>query len=233
MLSNGNFVIGSLANQEVPGAVYDLQMRVSDVNLIPIIDTVIFDDGWNFLPVYSGLDFIDENNIWTATYPLLGDSYSDWEYGRIYIFDAELNVKGAKYFGGSSSLYLYSLKALEDGGCIITGITPDENNSDYNDVFFKKVMPYDIITHAEETSDPNDYDVLIYPNPVVNELKVETFRRNLDISLFSSDGGYVILNKELTVPYTIIETSNLKTDSYIYKISENGKTIQTGKIIKK
>ncbi|MEZ5199224.1 MAG: hypothetical protein R2764_23415 [Bacteroidales bacterium] len=137
-LSSGDLIIGSLAAQEVPGAFYDLRVRVCDTTLIPNRDTVIFDEGYNFLPLYSGLDFINENNIWVATYPQLGDSYSEWEYGRIYIFDANLNVKGAKYFGGSTSLYLFSLKVLDDGGCIITGITPDDGGKGYDDVFIKK-----------------------------------------------------------------------------------------------
>ncbi|MCD4695167.1 MAG: hypothetical protein K8S16_02915, partial [Bacteroidales bacterium] len=120
-LTGDNLVIGSLAHQDV-GSFYDLRMRVCGTDLEPILDTIIIDDGFNWLPAFSGLDLIDENNIWVATYPQMGKSTSDWEYGRIYIFDNELNVKGSKYFGGTSSLYLYSLKALDDGGCIITGI---------------------------------------------------------------------------------------------------------------
>jgi hypothetical protein len=231
-LSSGDLIIGSLATQEIPSAFYDLRIRVCDTNLIPNRDTVIFDDGYNFLPLHSGLDFTNENNIWVATYPQLGDSYSEWEYGRIYIFDSDLNVKGAKYFGGSTSLYLFSLKALDDGGCIITGITPDDGAKGYDDVFIKKVMPGDIITNAEETSDPDDQDVLVYPIPFTDWIKIETYRKALTFSLFSNTGECFVLNKNLSVPKTEQETSHLNKGTYIYKISENGKTIQSGKIIK-
>ncbi|NOX45840.1 MAG: hypothetical protein GXO89_02555 [Chlorobi bacterium] len=167
-LASGNIIIASLANQEVPGAFYDLRVRVSNTELDALKDTVIIDNGKNFLPMLSGLDFTDENNIWVATYPQMGKSNADWEYGRIYLFDNNLNVKGAKYFGGTLSLYLYSLKALEDGGCIITGIAADDKVKGYTDVFIKKVMPDDILTHAEETPEPADRDVLLYPVPLAN-----------------------------------------------------------------
>ncbi|MEZ5198825.1 MAG: T9SS type A sorting domain-containing protein [Bacteroidales bacterium] len=231
-LADGNLVIGSLAHQDV-GSFYDLRMRVCGIDLEPIKDTIIIDDGFNWLPVLSGLDFIDENNIWVVTYPQMVKSTSDWEFGRIYIFDSNLNVKGAKYFGGTTPLYLYSLKALDDGGCIITGITPDDEGKGYSDVYIKKVMPDDILTHAEETIEPDDQDVLVYPIPFSNELSIETYRRNLTFSLFYIDGKCVVSNQKLTIPNTRIETSNLEKGNYIYKISTDGKTIQTGKIIKR
>jgi hypothetical protein len=232
-LSDGHIVMGSLANQEFPGADYDLHMWVTDTNLVPLKDTVIFDEGWNFLPAFSGLDFLDENNIWVVTYPEWVNTPTTEEWGRIYIFNAELEVKGAKYFGESTPRYLYSVKALNDGGCIITGIVYDENSNTFHDVYIKKVMLNDIITNAEDTPDQYDYDVLLYPNPVQYELRIETYRRNLYVELCDLDGNCVVPAKKLCVPNSFINTSNLKQGTYIYKISENGKAIQTGKIIKK
>ncbi|MCF8369375.1 MAG: T9SS type A sorting domain-containing protein [Bacteroidales bacterium] len=231
-LSDGNLVIGSLANQEVPGAYYDLHMRISDTDLVPLMDTVIFDDGRNWLPAFSGLDFVDEDNIWVVTYPQ-DETFPNTEgIGRIYLFDSGLNVKGAKYFGGSTPRYLYSIKALEDGGCIITGIQDDEGGTGYRDAYFKKVMPESIITHAEETTDPNDYDVLVYPVPFDSYIKIETYRADLSVSLYSQDGGKLIANLKLSIPRTQIETTGLNPGYYIYKISDNGKTIQSGKVLK-
>ncbi|MEZ5084663.1 MAG: T9SS type A sorting domain-containing protein [Bacteroidales bacterium] len=233
LLSNGNFIIGSLANQEVPGAFYDLHMWISDTDLVPIHDTVFFDEGKNWLPAFSGLDFIDENNIWVVTYPQM-QSYPTAEgVGRIYLFDSQLNVKGAKYFGGDTARYLYSIKALEDGGCIITGVQDDEDSNGYTNAYFKKVMAIDIISYAEETADPNDRDVLVYPVPFENELRIETYRIGLSLSLFSLDGKRVISDSKLSIPHTRIETSHLTQGNYLYHISANGKSIQSGQIIKK
>ncbi|OQX78621.1 MAG: hypothetical protein B6D61_05095 [Bacteroidetes bacterium 4484_249] len=231
-LPDGNIIIGSLANQDVPNAFYDLRVRVTGEDLEPIRDTVIFDDGFNWLPAINGLDYTDVNNIWVVTYPQLGKSTSDWEYGRIYIFDQYLNVKGAKYFGGTLSLYLYSIKALDDGGCIITGIAADEQNKGYTDVYIKKVMPEDILTNAEETPEQNDIDVLVYPVPFGNELNIETYRRGLNISLHSMEGHCIISQSPLNIPNTQINTSNLEKGFYNYSIYDNGKIIQSGKIIK-
>lgn len=231
-LANGNMIIASLANQEVPGAFYDLRVRLCNTDLEAYKDTVIFDDGKNILPIYSGLDFIDENNIWVVTHSQDGKSTDDWEYGRIYIFDANLNVKAAKYFGGTMDKYLYSIKALEDGGCIITGITPDPEKKGNKDIYIKKVMLNDILTHAEETPDINDQDVLLYPVPFNSEIQIETYRKGLSISLYSI-GGYCILDKEkLKVPHTTIQTPGLAKGVYSYSIFDDGKIIQSGKIIK-
>ena len=230
-LTGDNLVIGSLAHQDV-GSFYDLRMRVCGTDLEPILDTIIIDDGFNWLPAFSGLDLIDENNIWVATYPQMGKSTSDWEYGRIYIFDNELNVKGSKYFGGTSSLYLYSLKALDDGGCIITGIAADDQKKGYTDVYIKKVMPDDILVHAEKTPEVNDMDVLLYPVPFTNKLNIETYRKGLFLSLYSMDGRCLVQQIPLEIPNTNINTSNLKKGFYNYSIYDNGKIIQSGKIIK-
>ncbi|MEZ5199225.1 MAG: T9SS type A sorting domain-containing protein [Bacteroidales bacterium] len=94
-------------------------------------------------------------------------------------------------------------------------------------------MPGDIITNAEETPDPDDHDVLVYPVPFTNEINIETYRKALTFSLFSTAGECFVLNKNLSVPNTELETSHLNRGAYIYKISDNGKTIHTGKIIKK
>ncbi len=231
-LSNGNIIIGSLVNNSVPNAFYDLQMRITDENLVPILDTVIFDEGFNWLPLLHGLDYSDENNIWVVTYPQLGKSTSDWEFGRIYIFDSELNVKGAKYFGGTSSLYLYSVKALDDGGCIITGIAADEQKKGFKDVYIKKVVAEDILTNAEDTPESNDMDVLLYPIPFNDKLFIETYRKNLTFTLYSTNGKCIIDKNRLINPKTTIETSDLEKGFYIYSIYDNEKIIQTDKIIK-
>ena len=230
-LSDGNIIIASQANQEVPGAFYDLRVRLCDTDLVAYKDTVIFEDGKNRLPIHSGLDFIDENNIWVVTDAQEGKS----EYGKIYIFDAGLNVKGAKYFGGFVPKYLYSIKALPDGGCIITGTTPkDGKNGEKSDknVYIKKVMPFDILTHAEETLDEDDCDVLLYPVPFDRELKIETYRENLSFSMFSVSGECVVLRQQLTIPNTSIKTPNIGKGAYFYSIYDNGQIIQSGKIIK-
>ena len=230
-LSSGNIITGSLA-----GGInnyYDLMVKICDTNLNVIKDTIIVDAGMNVLPAYRGLDFIDEDNIWMVTYPQYGKNTEEWQLGRIYLFDSELNVKGSKYFGDMKSLYLCSISATDDGGCIITGEAADGQNKGYTDVYIKKVKPEDIFTSAEDTPDINDMDVLLYPVPFEDVLYVETFRKGLTITVYSSNGVNTLSNKKLDIPYTAIQTSDLKSGLYFYSVFENTELIQSGKIIKK
>jgi hypothetical protein len=231
-LSDGSMIIASLVNQQVPGAFYDLNVRVCDTMLNVIKDTVIFDTGKNFLPAFDGLDYTDENSIWVVTHSKGVIATKEWEYGRIYIFDPDLNVKGAKYFGGTTSKYLYSIKALEDGGCIITGAIPNQSKKGYSDVYVKKVMPDIILQHAEDIPEFDFLDVLVFPVPFENEILLETYRPDLYFSLFALEGKCIISDMSLQIPHTRVHTTNLSKGFYLYSISYKNRIIQSGKLIK-
>jgi len=231
-LSDGSMIIASLVNQDVPGAFYDLSVRVCDTMLNVIKDTVIFDSGKNFLPAFEGLDFTDENSIWVVTHPQGIVSGKEWEYGRIYIFDPDLNVKGAKYFGGTISKYLFSIKALSDGGCIITGRAPGQSPNGYYGAYIKKVMPDIILQHAEDIPEFDFNDVLIFPVPFENEILLETYRPDLYFSLFALEGKCIISDMSLQIPHTRVHTTNLSKGFYLYSISYKNRIIQSGKLIK-
>jgi hypothetical protein len=231
-LSDGSIIIASLVYQEVPGAFYDLNVRVCDTMLNVIKDTVIFDTGKNFLPAFEGLDYTDENSIWVVTHPQGVVATKEWEYGRIYIFDPDLNVKGSKYFGGTKSKYLFSIKALEDGGCIITGAIANQSNKGYADVYIKKVMPDIILQHAEDIPEFDFQDVLLFPVPFENEIMLETYRPDLSFSLFTLDGKCIISDTRLQIPHTRVNTTGLDKGFYLYSISYKNRIIQSGKLIK-
>lgn len=144
-----------------------------------------------------------------------------------------MNLKGAKYFGGTMSLYLNSIKATNDGGCVITGEAADGQDKGLSDIYIKKVMPEDILTNAEETPALYDSDVLIYPVPFSDRFYIETYRENLSFRLISNTGNVILDNKPLQIPTTLINSADLKNGIYFYSIQDGNKIIQTGKIIKK
>jgi hypothetical protein len=235
-LPDGNIIMATIANQSVPGAYYDLRMATLTPDLIMLKDSTYFDQGKSYIPDYTSLDYVDPDNIWVVTHLKDGKLNKDWEKGRIFVFNSEMNLKGSKYFSGSLPTYLFSIKALEDGGCIITGVTPKagkEGEKGNKDIYIKKVMLEDILANAEDTPSPNDRDVLVFPVPFMDKLTIETYRRDLTFSLFTNEGKAVVSSINLQIPRTNLPSSKLEVGIYYYNIYDNHKVIQTGKLIKK
>ncbi len=232
-LPDGNIMVANMANQSVPGAYYDIRLRIVDEGFNTLKDTTFFDEGKNRLADFSSLDYIDPDNIWVVSHNRTWkSSKDDWEKARVYIVDSDLNVKGAKYFAGDLDVYLYSTKALEDGGCIITGMVPKDGKSyDWN-IYIRKILPDDVFTGAEETPALDDSDVLLYPIPFDKKLHIETYRKGLSLSLYDGNGKNVIVQHSLNIPYTEISTQNLISGVYLYSIYDGNKVIETGKVIK-
>jgi len=233
-LPNGDIIVANMANQEVPGAYYDIRLRIVDEGFNTLKDTTFFDEGKNRLAYYSSLDYVDPDNIWVASY-INGwkSSKDEWENARVYIVDSELNVKGAKYFAGDLDVYLYSTKALEDGGCLITGVVPMEGKPSNYHSYIRKIMPDDVLTGAEQTTAIDDSDVLLFPIPFDDKLNIETYRKGLSLSLFNGNGKCIIGQQSLHIPYTEIDTHSLVSGVYLYSVYDENKVIETGKIIKK
>ncbi len=168
----------------------------------------------------NAIDFTYNDNIWI--FGALDHLASDPIYAEafVYILDSTLDVKGLKYFEGNISYNAFFTEATQDGGCVLGGFLSDYqgvNPSDY-DIWIKKVFPDDITTYAEDTPDPYDRDVLVYPNPFTDKLIIKTIRKDLTLSLFTIDGGKVIEENIENNLNHILNTSYLKKGTYIYKI---------------
>ncbi len=232
-LPDGNIIVANMANQSVPGAFYDIRLRIVDEGFNTLKDTTFFDEGKNGLADFSSLDYVDPDNIWVVSHNRTWkSSKDDWENARVYIVDSEMNVKGAKYFAGDLDVYLYSTKALEDGGCIITGTVPKEGKTNDKNAYIRKIMPDDVFTNAEETPATDDSDVLLFPNPVKDVLHIETYRKGLSVSLYNESGKCVNERTELHIPGTQLNISRLPAGLYFYSVFDKEKVIETGKIIK-
>lgn len=230
-LPNGNLITANRASME-PGADQDLYVKIMDQELNTLNDTLLYYDEQVYCPVMSGLDFTDENNIWVGSFVGIPPSFSGSEVFRILIFDSEANLKGMKAYGGEMRYWFFNLFATSDGGCILTGVTPDYEGADNSNGYIIKVMPGDILTDAEETPFEFDMDVAVFPNPFSGSLHFESARKNLWVSLVDNTGKEV-LNGELSgLSRTGLATNHLPPGFYYYNITDNGRTIQSGKLIK-
>ena len=184
------------------------------------------------MAVYNGLEFIDNNNIWIPTYVDIPTNLPGAELFRFHIFDTNLNLKGVKEYGGDKHYCLFNTLVTSDGGCLLTGMVPDYEGSWNHDAYVIKVMPEDVLTFAEETPFDFDRDVIVFPNPFLTEINIQTVRKNLTFNMFDIIGN-LILSKEIDhIPNYTLSTGNINSGFYFYTIHYRNRTIQSGKLIK-
>lgn len=88
-------------------------------------------------------------------------------------------------------------------------------------------------TPALKVGNPNDV-VSIYPNPSKASINIELVdaaqTTNPELKLYDALGAMVI-NKSLTDKTTTLNTNNFPSGIYFYKVFDNDKTVQSGKLI--
>jgi hypothetical protein len=233
-LSNGNLFIVNSESQETPGAYNDFQVRISNPNFNTVRDTLIIETDNLYTPVYKGVDYYYEDLVWSCTFDQGFTFWPGTKNYTLYLFDSEMNLLGKKIFGGYSRWWFYHLLATSDGGCIITGIIrePEGNEHMEYDLYVQKVMPDDVITNIDDVGFRRNDDVLVYPNPFKNKLKIQSNQKGLKIILFDSMGRIVMEEKINNNPQDDYKTDYIKTGLYYYQISNNNRTIKCGKLIK-
>jgi len=188
----------------------------------------------DFPAAWDNLSFTNKNNIY-----LVGTnntSFNPYETKPSFIFVNNLNdtigLNWQKLIGGDAYYSVMNVIATEDGGCFIAS-TRSDNLYDY-DMYFIKLDSNGNITHVNgEPSEQQAKEVILYPNPATTEL---TIRKAVQVGSctveFFSITGKKVLSQQLTNNTTKIDISNLQKGSYIYKITDNNKVLDSGKWIK-
>jgi hypothetical protein len=231
LLPNSNFIQASRAAME-PGAYNDLYVRIMDEEFNTIRDTLLLYPEWVYIPYYEGIGFTDPNQIWVATFEPEFNYVPGTEVFRFHIFDSNLNLTGMKVYGGDRRYTFLNMIATSDGGCLLTGTIPDYNGSYNDNGYIIKVMPEDILTHAEETLIPNDRNVIIYPNPFTNEIRFQTAREDLTFELYDFIGKKILSVELNDYSESTIAMSSVNEGIYFYSIRYDKRIIQSGKMIK-
>ena len=232
-LSNNNLLYISINGGSFYYDVIDV--RISDMDLDFMADTMLIRQDTNMYPgSYNGMDFITEDEIFIVGFTpgfMFLPGTNDY---KIYVLDSELNYKGAKVYGGETRYSITDIVATSDGGCLVAGVVPDfEGSYDYV-VYIRKIESGDIYTYAEETIDPNDRDVSVWPNPFGDHIIVQTLRKGLKFLLFDEKGKMVLQTDILSNQPNSINSGAIPNGAYVYKVFsiEGDKLVQTGKLIK-
>jgi hypothetical protein len=79
-------------------------------------------------------------------------------------------------------------------------------------------------------------EILFYPNPFTTSINIRindiSQMKNCEVRIYNIVGEQVI-SRRITRQTTTLEKGNLQTGIYFYKVIDNGKTIQSGKLISK
>jgi hypothetical protein len=230
-LPNGNLILAVRENNYGAKAEGLLVMLLAP-DFTFTLDTFMVRPGMVYLPMFNGLDYTDPDNIWIATFNMMGSSTPTSVF-HVQVFDSEMNLKGVKEYGGKKKLYrFYNLLATSDGGCLITGEVPVCDTCENHNGYLFKVMPEDfVITAINEQSSKAAYSVEVFPNPFRENLSVHANAEGLRISVHDFTGNKVI-EAEIQTTGLNLNTGHLGLGIYFYQIFENGNVVKSGKLIK-
>lgn len=230
-LSNGNAILANRST-EITGSDYsDLEMRLYDENFNLIKDTIINHDERVSIPTYRGLDYVNEDNIWVATFERIPETgIMGTEVFRIFVFDKQLKLKGEKVFGGDTRYWFWDLLATSDEGCLLTGQVPEFEGSDFADCYFIKVMPDDILTEVSESK--FDRKTKVFPLPANDVLNINNLKKASELIIYDLVGKQLV-SYQINKGDNIVKLDLLKSGIYIGVIIQDGNVFENHKIMKK
>jgi hypothetical protein len=161
-----------------------------------------------------------------------GFSGNDPSWYYITKLNENLEIQYEKYIGGDAYYWLFSVVAAKDGGVLLAGTTSELGApSHMKDGYFIKLDSTGCITDMPENSNVQIKEVLVYPNPGVNEIYVRTALKKCSIKIFDTQGNCVI-NQAIEDHIIRLNVDVLLPAIYPYIIKQNNKVIETGKWIK-
>lgn len=185
--------------------------------------------------VTKSLTFLSPNNIFIGStvnvqpfaFPI------ENSYISLYNLDESLNLKWQMYYGGDAYYLLKSIEATTDGGCIILGQIY-EHRADgpfERDIVVIKVNPDGTITSIDGEAPIPVKNAIIAPNPGQNYLQLHTGMYPALLKVFNIN-GQVVLEEDIHQNTTTINTSSLKSGTFVWKLIKDGELVETGKWVK-
>ena len=193
-------------------------------------------DTINYPGSCRNMDFIDNNNIFYGGVANIIPEHYPWQVEPTWIMlnnlDSNLNINWQRFYGGDAFYYLWGLRATQDGGCIML-CTRYDHNTQYHeyDIYILKVDSLGLITNINENTKINISNAIVYPNPGTNYLNIKTKLKNSTFELIDFTGK-IIIRKFLNSFTKQINTSNIPSGMYFYRIHDNEEIIESGKWVK-
>jgi hypothetical protein len=149
--------------------------------------------------------------------------------------DSLLNIRWERFYCNDEYYYdLMNVLATKDGGCLLVG-----NRYDYNaeikerDIYILKVNDEGLIVNTNEPFNIKVSEAIVFPNPGTNRLNLRIAEQHPK-SIFElyDMKGRLVIHKKVTGKWSEINTTLLKSGTYIYKIYNKTGLNEKGKWIK-
>jgi hypothetical protein len=198
-----------------------------------------FKDVWNISACFNSLSFIDTSAIYIA-YLSPGLHWyppSELNYSIVVKLNSALDVKWEKFYGDSAtmSMDLLNIFATKDSCCIITGdiqFSPFDG-TDIKTFIVKLDKDGNLPTAMHEPL-IKAHNLILYPNPGNENLNIRTAVQSVGgVFKLYCITGKTVLEAKLNDRSTSIHTDHLPPGTYLYEYILDGKTIESGKWIKK
>ena len=167
-----------------------------------------------------GNDFV--NITWTTLSEANNDYFTIEKSMDAINFETVATIKGA---GNSNALLNYSIKDNEPFACVSYYRL---KQTDFDEKYsYSNIVAIDFVRQL--TNETN-----IYPNPFSTSIAIiinnASQINKAELRIYNVFGAEVI-NTSITKQLTTIKTSNLLSGIYFYKVIDNDKIIQSGKLI--
>jgi hypothetical protein len=186
-------------------------------------------------PAFKNSIAIVENNIYVgSTFNLIPSDYPDANsYFRLEKFDINLNMLWQKYYGGDAYYELMDVRETPDSGVILAGTRYENGNSGpfEKDIFVLKVDENGLITSTKEEPEIPIKNAIVTPNPGQNYMQLHTGIYPALLKVFNIN-GQVVLEEDIHQNTTTINTSSLKSGTFVWKLIKDGELVETGKWVK-
>ena len=151
--------------------------------------------------------------------------------------DSLLNIRWERFYGGDAYYNMTKLIATNDGGCIMAGTRFDyleHPDIHERDIFILKVNAEGLIVSSDNSISPLVHEALVFPNPGSNYLRVRVAAqyRHSTFELYDLSGKQM-LKQQINGKWAEVNTTFLKTGTYVYKIYNNEGLYETGKWVKR
>lgn len=224
----GGILVANLPTGEKAYGVakFNYNYELEDYVIIPYNNDTTHKAGF-----YNCFDFYDKNALFfigTNNYRMFTDELS---YIDIIKLESNLNILWHKYYGGDRAYFASEVKALEDGGCLITSQYKTPPNYEKRRTVLLKIDQNGLITSTNENQSIPIKNAIVLPNPGSGYLQLHTGMFPATFKLYDIN-GHEVLVEEINSESTRITTSHLKTGSYIWQLFKKGKEVEKGKWIK-
>ena len=194
------------------------------------------------VPTGCSIDWVDEDRIFIGAIPF-ADAVPyflpKFQYLSLRLLDRNFNTVQELYYDmgkDSTALWINTLKATSDGGCIVAGHFRNYVEDPYNNFHrafhsVVKKFPPDAFDGIDEAHDNGLKVAIAYPNPGNSQLNIRTALSNSYIKVYDLNGK-IIHKQELSDNITSINAESWPPGVYVWKVVSDGKEAESGKWVK-